>query len=336
MSKKNPYSHIESLEDLKQFACPRYQKLSEWYLKCVSCKGKCSAGERAIELLDESTAAKLEEEKAPAKYDVTKNPKVIAHNKAATEETRMLFRKVFDEPGDPIENLMKKRGITRERARNTVNWWIKSYPDIAEEVNARERCAAHSHRVSKTESEKRYKEASSHEDPIGYLVATYGLGKYNAQRDYTRWLNARKNDETSVKQESDDISIDDFLKEHPAEEKHEDEPDALRFSHHPETPIAKVESVEETNDGLKVVAKPINPLARLSEAVRKIGGLFEPEDKPIATVGDVLDLIDEYLNAKIEIRSRKESGDLTDKTAQICTLLIDDQLAKIRELEVNQ
>ena len=143
MSKKNPYSHIESLEDLKQFACPRYQKLPEWYLKCVSCKGKCSAGERAIELLDESTAAK---EKAAAKYDVSKNPKVVEHNKAVVEETKTWFRTLFDEPGNPVENLMKKRDISYERARNTIAFWIKSYPDIAEKVNAKERLSKYKKR----------------------------------------------------------------------------------------------------------------------------------------------------------------------------------------------
>ena len=302
MNKKNPYSHIESLEDLKQFACPRYQKLPEWYLKCVSCKGKCSAGERAVELLDESTAADPVEPKMPlAKRDPYASEKFRngrdAWNASQRAKTRELAVNVFREAAlkdaNPMEILSCKVGCNINTARTRINGWIREYPDLNEELHMKE------------------------------IMSKY-------VRHY----------KTPVKQETDDISIDDFLKEHPAEKKHEDAPDALRFSHHLADPIAKVESVEETNGGLKVVAKPvaepINPLARLSEAVRKISGLFNPDGKTIATVGDVLDLIDEYLNAKIEIRIRKESGDLTEKTAQICTLLIDDQLAKIRELEVNQ
>ena len=300
MNKKNPYSHIESLEDLKQFACPRYQKLPEWYLKCVSCKGKCSAGERAIELLDESTAANPIKEETPVKRDPYASEKFRngrdAWNASQKAKTRKLAVDVFQEAvlkdANPMEILVEKVGCKIGTAHTRINGWIREYPDLDKELNMRE------------------------------IMSKY-VRRYK----------------TPTKQESDDISIDDFLKEHPSEEKHEDAPDAMRFSHHLATPIAKVESVEEKDDGLKIVMKPVvepnNALNKLSEAVRKISGLFKPEDKPIATVGDVIDLIDEYLNATIEIRGRKESGDLTDKTAQICTLLIDDQLAKIRELEVN-
>lgn len=301
MNKKNPYSHIESLEDLKQFACPRYQKLPEWYLKCVSCKGKCSAGERAVELLDESTASAPVEEETPVKKDPYASEKFRngrdAWNASQRAKTRELVINVFREAAkwdaNPMEILVKKVGCKIGTAHTRINGWIREYPDLDEELHMRE------------------------------IMSKY-VRRYK----------------TPVKQESDDISIDDFLKEHPAEEKHEDAPDALRFSHHLATPIAKVETIEEKDDGLEVVAKPVAPaigaLDKLSSALRKISGLFKPDGKTIATVGDVLDLIDEYLNAKIEIRIRKESGDLTEQTAQICTLLIDDQLAKIRELEVNQ
>lgn len=301
MNKKNPYSHIESLEELKQFACPRYQKLPEWYLKCVSCKGKCSAGERAVELLDESTASTPVKEETPVKRDPYASEKFRngrdAWNASQKAKTRELAADVFREAAlkdaNPMEILSYKVGCKIETARGRINGWIREYPDLNEELHMKE------------------------------IMSKY-------VRHY----------KTPVKQEPDDISIDDFLKEHPAEEKHEDAPDALRFSHHLATQIAKVESVEEKDDGLEVVAKPfvepINALNKLTAAVRKIGGLFNPDGKTIATVGDVLDLIDEYRVAKAEICIKRERGDLTEKTAQICMLLIDDQLAKIRELEVNQ
>ena len=138
--KKNIFDHIESLDELKPYICPKAVSTRDWETVCQECKGKCDAGKRAIQILDEA-----------AKPDIPKKaggPGIVtakmlagrdAWNDLQHERTIAVIRKVFskatDDDRNPAEVLAENEGIDVTAARKRIDYWTKKYPDLDKELN---------------------------------------------------------------------------------------------------------------------------------------------------------------------------------------------------------
>ena len=307
------FENITDISALKKFACPKVASKSEWWNDCVSCKGKCAAGYRAVVLLDQATSPDIPKKR----YDPSKNPKVVAVNEARTEAAKQKFRRAFAISGDPVNNQMEQEGCSLERALANIRHWINFYPDLAEELHAVERMKSDHKRgrVNKVDQDNRIREALKTVDPIGYLVSNYHVTKYNAARAIDRWKETHPEIQNPKSEAdiSEEVTIDDFLKENP---------------------VLKVETVEETDDGVKAAAAPAETLEELEKKVAE----QLTAQKPLM-LHDVYDQLgipipfdpekDGWINPETDIppalRTTTDGTNLAEKFAQNEVLASDEQ-----------
>lgn len=140
MKKENLFAHIESLDELKPYICPKAVSVRDWEYVCQECKGKCDAGKRAVELLNNVKEPDIPK-KAGGPGIVT--PKMLAGrdawNELQHERTVAIIRKVFSKAAsdnrNPAEVLAESEGIDVILARKRIDYWVKKYPDLDRELN---------------------------------------------------------------------------------------------------------------------------------------------------------------------------------------------------------
>lgn len=140
MKKGNVFDYIDNLDELKPYICPKAVSTRDWEFVCQECKGKCDAGKRAIQILDEAT-----------KPDIPKKPggpgvvtaKMLAGrdawNEKQHERTLALVHETFAKAArdncNPAEVLAEIEGTDVTMARKRIDYWIKKYPDLDKELN---------------------------------------------------------------------------------------------------------------------------------------------------------------------------------------------------------
>lgn len=140
MKKVNIFDYIDNLDELKPYICPKAVSTRDWEFVCQECKGKCDAGKRAIQILDEAAKPDIPK-KAGGPGIVT--DKMLAgrgawhekqHEKtlALANET---FAKATRDNLNPAEVLAEIEGIDVTMARKRIDYWIKKYPDLDKELN---------------------------------------------------------------------------------------------------------------------------------------------------------------------------------------------------------
>ena len=140
MKKGNIFDHVKSLDELKPYICPKAVSTRDWENVCLECKGKCDAGKRAIQILDEAAKPDIQK-KAGGPGIVT--AKMLAGrdawNDLQHERVIALIRKVFSKAANddrnPCEVLAEIEGIDATLARKRIDYWIKKYPDLDKELN---------------------------------------------------------------------------------------------------------------------------------------------------------------------------------------------------------
>lgn len=139
MKKENLFAHIDTLDELKPYICPKAVSARDWENVCQECKGKCDAGRRAIQILDEATKPDIP--KKAGKGIVT--DKMLAGrdawNELQHEKTLALIHETFAKAaGDnrnPAEVLAEIESIDVTAARKRIDYWVKKYPDLDRELN---------------------------------------------------------------------------------------------------------------------------------------------------------------------------------------------------------
>lgn len=114
---------IFNLGELKRYACPKVQHISDWYLKCVDCKSKdkCKAGKQAIFIMNNETS--------PEKS----KPEV------STDKFREQVIQIFSQP-DPLRALLECSGDSKAPSVCTkVSMWKKRYPDLEDRFHMTEK-----------------------------------------------------------------------------------------------------------------------------------------------------------------------------------------------------
>ena len=142
MKKENLFAHIDNLDDLKPYICPKAVSTRDWEAVCQECKGKCDAGRQAIKILDEATKPDIPK-KTGGRGIVT--AKMLAGrdawNELQHERIITLARKVFSEAirdhRNPCEVLAEIEGTDATTARKRIDFWIKKYSDLDKELNMR-------------------------------------------------------------------------------------------------------------------------------------------------------------------------------------------------------
>lgn len=143
MKKVNIFDYIDSLDELKPYICPKAVSTRDWEFVCQECKGKCDAGKRAIQILDEA-----------AKPDIPKKaggPGIVtakmlagrdAWNELQHEKTLALVHETFAKAArddcNPAEVLAEIIGTDATTARKRIDYWIKKYPDLDKELNMKD------------------------------------------------------------------------------------------------------------------------------------------------------------------------------------------------------
>ena len=119
-------SQIESLAELKKFACPKTAYMKEWYMKCIDCASfkTCKAGQQAVKLMELSTA--------PKKNDIPPMPNQKLDLKAYVE---WVFKYT-----DPVKTLMETNtAVKPQSVYQRVHMWKKNYPDLEEKYHMLEK-----------------------------------------------------------------------------------------------------------------------------------------------------------------------------------------------------
>lgn len=110
---KPKITEIENLDDLKEYSCPRYRHMKDWYLKCLDCVSlkSCSAGQQAVKLMDESTKMKIPDPKT---------------------NQRGYIEYVFSQK-EPLKILLTDgKNIRPTSIYARVHLWKKNFPDLEE------------------------------------------------------------------------------------------------------------------------------------------------------------------------------------------------------------
>lgn len=140
MKKENLFAHIDNLDELKPYICPKAVSTRDWEFVCQECKGKCDAGKRAIQILDE--AAKPDIPKKAGGPGIVTDKMLAgrdAWNEKQHEKTLALvhetFAKATRDNRNPAEVLAEIEGTDVTMARKRIDCWIKKYPDLDKELN---------------------------------------------------------------------------------------------------------------------------------------------------------------------------------------------------------
>lgn len=221
------------MDELKRYLC---FKNNQDPTKCEGCPGSktCKAGQRAIVLLNEMERAKMNAE--------------IENKKGKTlseiqENARRCFLDAAAQP-EMIQYVMETYGNTRNAAREKLKNWARSHPDIAEQTGFWEKFGALTKRSPKnfqdnvygrtSEAIRKYIEAAKQENPVQFVMDKYGMDRKNASHTYYQWRSRYKNrievqeekpvEEAPAEPESDEISVEDFLKNYTMQDVVEENP----------------------------------------------------------------------------------------------------------------
>lgn len=140
MKKVNIFDYIDNLDELKPYICPKAVSTRDWEFVCQECKGKCDAGKRAIQILDEAAKPDIPK-KAGGPGIVT--DKMLAGRDAWNEKqhekilalSNETFAKATRDNRNPAEVLAEIEGTDVTMARKRIDYWIKKYPDLDKELN---------------------------------------------------------------------------------------------------------------------------------------------------------------------------------------------------------
>lgn len=142
MKKENLFANIDNLDELKPYICPKAVSVRtrDWESVCQECRGKCDAGKRAIQILEE--AAKPDIPKKTGGPGII-NAKMLAGRDAWNEKqheralalARETFAKAAEDNCNPAEILAGIIGTDATTARKRIDLWIKKYPDLDRELS---------------------------------------------------------------------------------------------------------------------------------------------------------------------------------------------------------
>lgn len=130
--KTNILSNINTIAELRPYACAKAIRAKEWSLACASCpkKDDCACGSRAVELLDNQTKSTNKE-----------TPKLKQHYSSGRPSTIARIRACFaPDVHDHIQWVLDNTKIkTRKDACTTILNWIKGNPELNKELHMKER-----------------------------------------------------------------------------------------------------------------------------------------------------------------------------------------------------
>lgn len=130
--KTNILSNVNTIAELRPYACSKAIRAKEWSLTCVDCakKDECACGSRVVELLDNQTKSINKEiPKHKQRYSAGR-PSTIARIRACFAPD------VHDHIQWVLDNTKVK---TRKDACTTILNWIKGNPGLNVELHMRER-----------------------------------------------------------------------------------------------------------------------------------------------------------------------------------------------------
>lgn len=129
---------IFDLQHLKKFACPKNQHKKEWYMECIECKSKhtCRAGKQVLFILNNETAPTPKES---AVIISAKKPKEELVIDLQDKKKRDVVESIFGSE-DPIRKLLEECGCMKAQSvYNKVNSWRKNFPDLQEKYHMLEK-----------------------------------------------------------------------------------------------------------------------------------------------------------------------------------------------------
>lgn len=129
---------IFDLQTLKKFACPKNQHKKEWYMECVECKSKerCKAGKQALFILNNETAPSQKESAVTISAKKPKEELVVSLQE---KKKRDMVEAIFSSQ-DPVRKLLESCDCMKAQSvYNKVNSWRKSFPDLQEKYHMLEK-----------------------------------------------------------------------------------------------------------------------------------------------------------------------------------------------------
>lgn len=224
-----------NIEELLPYACAKAMAHTDWYLSCISCASPCKVGNRVVDILENETKCqKTQVEKFKEREEKTRSIKYIkALNSddpvgylvnmghfekpcdARTELRRWMKRNKIEDPRlasqyrpifgedrvatllkgttsgrDILENLAKDMGNSkRQSGVSNLYRWIKIFPVV---------CYGH---------EDAMREAAS-------ILYKYSIKDETVEDAYNHYISEQnKKEEEVIVNDTDEISIEDFLKD---------------------------------------------------------------------------------------------------------------------------
>lgn len=130
--KTNILSNINTIPELRPYACAKAIRAKEWSLTCVDCakKDECACGSRVVELLDNQTKSTDKE-----------TPKRNQHYSSGRPSTIARIRACFaPDVKDHIQWVLDNTKVkSRKDACTTILNWIKGNPELNKELHMKER-----------------------------------------------------------------------------------------------------------------------------------------------------------------------------------------------------
>lgn len=130
--KTNILSNINTIPELRPYACAKAIRAKEWSLTCIDCakKDECACGSRVVELLDNQTKSANKE-----------TPKHKQHYSSGRPTTIARIRACFaPDVKDHIQWVLDNTKVSnRKDACTTILNWIKGNPELNKELHMKER-----------------------------------------------------------------------------------------------------------------------------------------------------------------------------------------------------
>lgn len=257
--KTNILNNINTIPELRPYACAKAIRAKEWSLACVSCpkKDNCACGSRVVELLDNQTKPTNKE-----------TPKRKQHYSAGRPTTIARIRACFaPDVSDHIQWVLDNTKVkTRKDACTTILNWIKGNPELDKELHMKERY-----------------DACKLDNPIGRKKESQSKRPLSETKEWD-------------KSGFDEVSVEEFLKENTLETDkttgralHEPATDESMLVHDPEKDEIRIKADNEKHqkllDGLlidsfnskrqELVLELKNVISEMNTIRRKIAALDE-------------------------------------------------------------
>lgn len=130
--KTNILNNINTIPELRPYACAKAIRAKEWSLTCVDCakKDECACGSRVVELLDNQTKSTNKETPKHKQQYSSGRPTTIARIRAC----------FAPDVSDHIQWVLDNTKVSnRKDACTTILNWIKGNPELNEELHMKER-----------------------------------------------------------------------------------------------------------------------------------------------------------------------------------------------------